>query len=404
MNINRKIYIDNFDYDLPDNRIARYPLPERDASGLLIYHGGNIRSDSFNNLPLHIEAGSLMVFNDTRVIPARLLFNKPTGAIIEIFCLEPAQPSDYQLSLGAKEKCTWNCIIGNLKRWKSNKLEKLIVTNNKTFLLKAEKLSSGHTCEIGFSWNDPGMSFASVIQAAGEMPVPPYLRRDPEIIDRSRYQTIYSKPEGSVAAPTAGLHFTQRILDKLSEAGTKCCNVTLHVGAGTFIPVKTPAIDDHLMHTEHFFVSRETVSRLINHSGKIIAVGTTTVRTLESLYWIGVKLISKPMNTAISIQQWEAYDLPQNIEPANALRTIFEYLSQNGSDELMASTQLLIIPGYRFRMADAMITNFHQPKSTLLLLVAAYIGNNWKKIYNFALENGYRFLSYGDCSLLFYDR
>jgi S-adenosylmethionine:tRNA ribosyltransferase-isomerase len=403
MPIDRKIYIDRFDYHLPDERIARYPLQERDCSKLLVYRAGKMKSDIFSNLASYITPDSLMVFNNTRVIPARLLFSKPTGSIIEIFCLEPSDPSGYTESLGSKGRCTWKCIVGNLKRWKGFHIEKHIRTENKEYILKALMLSPGNTCEIEFIWNYPGLTFAEVIEDAGLMPIPPYLKRPSEEIDRLRYQTIYSRVDGSVAAPTAGLHFTDNVLEKLAKAGIHRSEITLHVGAGTFIPVKASTVDDHMMHTEHFCISTDTIRQLIYFTGKIVAVGTTTVRTLESLYWLGVKLKNDKNCESVLLSQWEAYDLPQNMEQPAALQAVLDYMLKNGINVLKACTQHIIIPGYRFRLINAMVTNFHQPKSTLLLLIAAFTGSGWKKIYDFALKNNFRFLSYGDSSLIYYE-
>lgn len=397
MDIDRKISMSDFSYRLPADRIAAFPLVERDGSKLLVYRNGNISDDHFLNLAGHLESNSLLVFNDTRVIRARILFPKSSGTIIEVFCLEPSDPADYQLSFGRKGSCTWKCMIGNLKRWKDPVISKKVIFEGREIVLYARRTGED---EVVFTWDPQDMTFAEVLHAQGNIPIPPYLDRKPEEIDDTRYQTIYARPEGSVAAPTAGLHFTGRVLESLAAKGLNTETITLHVGAGTFVPVKSPTIEGHSMHAEHFFITAEALQNIIRHCGQINAVGTTSVRTLESLYWLGVKLLSKQKEKSLFLSQWEAYELKQDIEPIPALEAVAKYMTENRMDILQASTRLIIIPGYRFRMVQAMITNYHLPGSTLLLLVAAFTGNGWKNIYRHALDNDYRFLSYGDSSLL----
>lgn len=400
MTINpENIRIEEFSYELPDSKIAKYPLQERDQSNLLAYNQGDVKKDSFKNLDKYIEPNTSFVFNNTKVIQARLQFFKRTGAKIEIFCLEPIEPSDYVLAFQQTHKVTWKCIVGNLKKWKSGSLSKKISIGNTEIELKAAKLyGEGNAHIIEFSWDNRNFSFSEILENIGETPIPPYLNRDSEEIDKDRYQTIYSKLKGSVAAPTAGLHFTDQIIEKLKEKSVSIEEVTLHVGAGTFKPVKTETIDAHEMHTEHFIITKKTIENLIK-SNKIVSVGTTSVRTIESLYWLGVKLIEQD-NTEFHITQWEAYKLKNDIDKNESLTAILDYLTNNNLAEIQASTQIMIYPGYSFKMVDVLITNFHQPKSTLLLLIAAFIGDNWKNVYDFALNNDFRFLSYGDSSIL----
>lgn len=399
----QEIKIDEYDYDLPEERIAQYPLPERDSSRLLLYDGRGISSDRFSNIGNHIPPGSHLVFNNTRVISARLLFRKVSGAFVEVLCLEPLSPHSYELSFSSRDQVEWKCMIGNLKKWKSGILSMLFRAGGEEHSLKAERISQeGEAWRVKFSWSNPGLSFSEVMEASGHTPLPPYINRKDETEDRFRYQTVYSEIMGSVAAPTAGLHFTGELLRSLSEQGTGTSNITLHVGAGTFQPVRTSDIAGHTMHCERFSVTGETLGNLLANHGKIIAVGTTSVRTLESLYWLGVKTIAYKtrQNGQITISQWEPYGEDPGISVDESLGALKSYMSCNNINELEASTSMIIVPGYNFRMIEGMITNFHQPRSTLLLLVSAWTGNDWKRIYSYALDNGFRFLSYGDSSLL----
>ena len=399
------INIGDFGYELPEDRIAQYPAPERDGSKLLLYDGYNITSDTFRNIGNHISKGSLLVFNDTRVIRARLVFHKKSGARIEIFCLEPIEPPGYETSFSSSGPVKWKCIIGNLKKWKSRAITMKFLSGGKEYSLEAEKAGeAGEARIIKFSWDCADLSFSEVIEAAGHIPLPPYIAREDVIEDNDRYQTVYSAVKGSVAAPTAGLHFTDGVLNSLPGKGIDKVCVTLHVGAGTFQPVRSGNIASHNMHTEHFFVTHDTISKLIENEGRIIAVGTTSVRTIESIYWLGIKAIEDPdINIEnLKVGQWEPYNRNREISSAMALDALSEVMKKKGCKTLSASTQLIIIPGYRFRVTNGIITNFHQPGSTLLLLIAAWAGNAWKDIYNYALNNGFRFLSYGDSSFLFH--
>ncbi len=398
-----EISIEDYDYDLPEGRIAQYPVEERDMSNLLVYREGDIGKDIFRNLDQHIPSGSLLVFNNTRVIRARLLFRKESGAAIEILCLEPLSPVDYQMSLGSAEPVEWKCIIGNLKKWKNGQLTLSYYINKKQYNLTAEKVcKEGEAWRIRFSWDSPLACFGEVIEAAGHIPLPPYLNREDEEDDNIRYQTVYSSVKGSVAAPTAGLHFNERVLDKLRKNKVKLAELTLHVGAGTFQPVKTKNIIDHEMHCEHFYISTDTIQLLIDNLGKIIPVGTTSVRTLESLYWLGVKVSENKTdyNGSLSLDQWDAYTIESSISAEESLKHLLKMMKAENISILEASTSIIIIPGYKFRIINGMITNFHQPKSTLLLLISAWIGDKWKEVYKYALDNNFRFLSYGDSSIL----
>jgi len=399
----KSIKIEDYNYNLPDNRIAKYPKDNRDASKLLIYKNTNISNDNFSNILSYLPPKSTLVFNNTKVIQARLKFEKETGAKIEIFCLEPITPSDYALAFQEKEKTSWKCIVGNSKKWKSGKLFKSINIDNKNIEISAERIEKFDSAQlIEFSWNDSNISFGELLNAMGRTPIPPYLNRDSEDIDTKRYQTVYSKHKGSVAAPTAGLHFTDKIIENLKDNDIDIEEITLHVGAGTFRPVKSETIDQHEMHTEHFIVTKKTIEAILNNIDNIISVGTTSIRTLESLHWIGVKIMSNYniSSDKISISQWEAYQLDQEIEVKESLKAIINYLNRNELEKLITSTQIMIYPGYKFRVINGMITNFHQPKSTLLLLIAAFIGDKWKDIYKYAMDNDFRFLSYGDSSIL----
>lgn len=402
----RHIRINEFNYELPDERIAKFPLAERDSSKLLIYNHGQVSEDVFTSLPKYIPEGSLMIFNNTKVIQARLHFKKETGALIEVFCLEPAVPNDYALNFQAVGSCSWYCMIGNLKRWKEGPLSRTVSVNGKNFTLtavKKEEHGNGTSHRVEFSWDDESMTFADVLEAVGELPIPPYLNRETQESDKRTYQTVYSKIKGSVAAPTAGLHFTERVLDSLDKAGVEREEVTLHVGAGTFKPVKSEEIEGHEMHSEYFSVSRRVIEKLIEHGGEATAVGTTSVRTLESLYYIGVKLEENMDLTEeqLHVEQWMPYDYKgEKISTVRALENIKAYLDHNGLNALRTSTQIIIAPGYEYHIVRKMVTNFHQPQSTLLLLVSAFVHGDWRKIYDYALSHDFRFLSYGDSSIL----
>lgn len=400
----KNIYINDYDYDLPEDRIAQYPVKERDKSRLLLFDGNTISSDTFTNIDRYLPEGSLLVFNNTRVIRARLLFQKKSGAQIEIFCLEPNSPPDYEASFASQFPVEWKCIIGNLKKWKTGIVTMKFHLNNKEYELHAEKVSPEREAwRIRFEWNNNDISFSEVLEASGHIPLPPYITREDEKEDADRYQTVYSSVKGSVAAPTAGLHFTRDLLARLKGKGVNQVDITLHVGAGTFQPVRASKISDHHMHCEHFFVTRETINELLENHGRIIAVGTTSVRTIESLYWLGVKAINYPQSNIddLKVGQWEPYDNDQDIPVKTALKALSDLMAKHKYRSISASTKIIIIPGYKFRVITGMITNFHQPKSTLLLLISAWTGTDWHKIYAYALENGFRFLSYGDSSLLF---
>jgi len=402
----REIHIAAYNYPLPDDRIARYPLTERDHSKLLIYKEGRISEAGFKHLPDYLPEKSLMVFNNTRVIRARLLFQKVTGAQIEIFCLEPVEPHDYQLVFQQKKECIWKCLVGNLKRWKEDTLQQAICIDGESIVLTAEKKEvNGENILVRFFWDHPDYTFAEVLDAAGILPIPPYLRRETEDADLQTYQTVYSKIKGSVAAPTAGLHFTPAVFSELDKKGIRREEITLHVGAGTFKPVKSETIGEHLMHTESFVIRKDTIEQLITHFGHIIAVGTTSVRTLESLYYMGAKLVQDPSicEEELIVKQWDPYDMNTDIETIRALQAILDYLSAHDTEQLITATQIMIVPGYTFKIVRGIVTNFHQPQSTLLLLVSAFVKGNWKEIYDYALTHDFRFLSYGDSSLLLSD-
>ena len=404
-----KIKIQDYSYDLPNERIAKYPLERRDASKLLIYNnGGNgdINESFFFTLPSYIPENSLMVFNNTKVVPARLFFKKETGALIEIFCLEPVQPADYAQSFASNESCSWNVVIGNAKKWKGGEVY-LVLENAseeaKKLNLRAELIYKGDNngSVVKFKW-DSGCSFSEVLDICGRIPIPPYLNRDTEEMDYERYQTLYARIKGSVAAPTAGLHFTDNVLSELKNKGVELENVCLHVGAGTFVPVKSEYIAYHKMHTEPFEVTKEFLVKLrdLKEGQKVISVGTTSTRTLESLYFLGVQCIEN--GKPVAVEQWEPYRKEYGYTLKESIGAIVEYLEQNNMDKLVARTGIIIVPSYKFRVVDMLVTNFHQPQSTLLLLISAFVGEGrWKGIYNYALDNGFRFLSYGDSSLLF---
>lgn len=399
----KPILIDDYDYALPDERIAKYPVKERDKSKLLIYREGKIREDVFLNAADHLPADTLLIYNNTRVIHARLLFQKITGAKIELLCLEPLSPSDYTLAFASRGSCVWKCMVGNLKKWKREVLTKSISVNGQPCELTAELLGSeNNSSHIRFSWDSLDVCFAEILDCAGELPIPPYLHRKTEACDKRAYQTIYSKIQGSVAAPTAGLHFTERVFDSLKRKNIQTEELTLHVGSGTFHPVKESDIARHTMHAEFISIRKETIQKLMQFHGNVIAVGTTSVRTLESLYYIGLQILNDKVSpdTLIRVEQWEPYRTETDISTEKILQAILNYLNSQQLTALHAQTQIMIRPGYRFRFIRGMFTNFHQPKSTLLLLVAAFAGENWKDIYNYALEHDFRFLSYGDSSLL----
>ena len=399
----RHIHIRDYDYPLPDGRIAKFPLAERDSSKLLVYNHGEIGEDTFCNLPTHLPAGALIVFNNTKVIQARIHFRKETGALIEVFLLEPAAPADYEQMFQAAGRCSWYCLVGNLKKWKDGRLSRLFSVRGREVCLTVERVGEKHTSQrIDFSWDAADVPFAEILDAIGELPIPPYLNRKTEESDKTTYQTVYSKVKGSVAAPTAGLHFTDRVLASIDARGIEREELTLHVGAGTFKPVKSDDIAGHEMHTEYICVHRRTIERLIAHNGQAIAVGTTSVRTLESLYYMGLRLSRNPGLTEeqLHIDQWEPYDTVASLAPVEALRCLLAFLDRHGLSSLHTSTQIMIAPGYDYKIVKMLITNFHQPQSTLLLLVSAFVHGDWRRIYDYALAHDFRFLSYGDSSLL----
>ena len=409
----KNIHIADYDYDLPDERIAKFPLAERDASKLLVYQHGEVSEDVFTSLPKYLPQGALMVFNNTKVIQARLHFRKASadshvlGALIEVFCLEPAVPNDYQLNFSQRGAVQWFCLVGNLKKWKEGKLSREITMpdGEKVVLTCERKGLHGTSHIVEFTW-EGNYTWAELLGAVGELPIPPYLNRETQESDKRTYQTVYSKIKGSVAAPTAGLHFTERVLKALDEAGIDREELTLHVGAGTFKPVKSEEIGDHDMHTEHIAVRRQTIEKLIAHGGEAIAVGTTSVRTLESLYYMGI--LAMQGKEDLHVPQWMPYEtansqlstLNSQLSTVNSLRSLLAYMDKHHLDVLHSSTQIIIAPGYEYHIVRRMVTNFHQPKSTLLLLVSAFLKGDWHKVYDFALSHGFRFLSYGDSSLL----
>lgn len=399
----KHIHISEFNYDLPDGRIAKFPIAQRDHSKLLVYRHGEISEDVFFHLPDYLPNGALMVFNNTKVIQARLHFHKETGALIEVFLLEPYDPTDYELMFQSRGQCQWVCLIGNLKKWKEGSLHREIAVGDSTVILSVDRLQehgSGHV--VRFTWNAEDVSFAEILEAVGELPIPPYLNRATQESDKTTYQTVYSKIKGSVAAPTAGLHFTKEVLQQLDEHGIDREELTLHVGAGTFKPVKSEMIEGHEMHTEYICVRQSTLEKLLRHDASAIAVGTTSVRTLESLYYMGRKLEHNPdlSEAELHVSQWEPYDETQEITPMRAIENVLKYLQRNALPSLHSSTQIIIAPGYQYKIVKMLVTNFHQPQSTLLLLVSAFVKGDWRKIYDYALAHDFRFLSYGDSSLL----
>ena len=436
----KDIRISDFSYELPDERIAKFPVEQRDQSKLLVYEHGHISETRFSHLPEFLPKNSLMVFNNTRVIQARLHFRKETGALIEIFLLEPAEPADYEQVFRTSEACSWLCLVGNQKKWKDGTLTRQLEIKGEKIELRATRKGTQGTSQlIEFQWlvenktfplqgeSKGAFSFAEILDAIGELPIPPYLNRDTEESDKSTYQTVYSRIKGSVAAPTAGLHFTEDVLKTIENQGITREEVTLHVGAGTFRPVKSETIEGHEMHSEHISVRRQTIENLILHGGRAIAVGTTSVRTLESLYYIGRKILHNPdiAEEALAVAQWEPYEnrdsrneergrvneegetrseerdtVNSQLSTLNSLRAILDWLDRHQLDTLTSATQIIIVPGYEYKIVSHLVTNFHQPQSTLLLLVSAFVGGDWRRIYNYALDHEFRFLSYGDSSLL----
>lgn len=399
----KHIKISDYNYPLPDERIAKFPLPVRDQSKLLVYRHGEVSETRFTSLPDYLEAGELMIFNNTKVIQARLHFRKETGALIEIFCLEPIQPNDYVLNFQQTSHAAWLCMIGNLKKWKEGSLHKEMNVKGHTITLTATRGECRGTSHwVDFTWDNPEITFADILEVFGELPIPPYLNRETQESDKETYQTVYSKIKGSVAAPTAGLHFTERVLQALRDKGVDLEEVTLHVGAGTFKPVKSEEIEGHEMHTEYISVNRQTIEKLIAHGGKAIAVGSTSVRTLESLYYIGVTIASHPDagQEELHVRQWQPYETHPTMTTVESLQQILDYMKRHELEALHTSTQIIIAPGYTYHIVQKMVTNFHQPQSTLLLLVSAFVKGDWRTIYDYALAHDFRFLSYGDSSLL----
>ena len=419
----KHIKISDYNYDLPDERIAKFPIAQRDHSKLLVYKHGEVSDDVFHHLPTYLPQGALMIFNNTKVIQARLHFRKETGALIEVFLMEPAEPTDYELMFQTTGHCSWLCMIGNLKKWKEGSLKRdFEIKGNKLTLSatmrRGDALGSeaqemvakggGTNYWVDFDWDNDKVSFAEILEAVGELPIPPYLNRKTEESDKTTYQTVYSKIKGSVAAPTAGLHFTDAVLKDLDAHGIDREEVTLHVGAGTFKPVKSLEIEGHQMHTEYIVVHRRSLEKLIKHECRVIAVGTTSVRTIESLYYMGVHLLKHPEanEDELRVKQWDPYELSEDgnlvdgITPMQAIQAIIDYLDRNGLEALHSSTQIIIAPGYQYKIVKMLVTNFHQPQSTLLLLVSAFLKGDWKKVYDYALSHDFRFLSYGDSSLL----
>ena len=399
-----EIHISDYNYPLSDDRIAKYPLPERDSSKLLCYKSGLITEHIFREIPDILPENSILVYNDTKVVPARMNFVRDTGAHIEIFCLRPHNPTDYNIIFATKSSCEWSCVIGNSKRWKDDVLRLYNPDNDpkiNELNLRATLIEkNGETGLVHFEW-DNGEVFSNVLDICGKVPIPPYLNRETESIDVERYQTLYARFKGSVAAPTAGLHFTDRVLSKIDSKGIERETVCLHVGAGTFLPVKTDDVAEHPMHREPFVVKRDFINKIIKDidSKKVVAVGTTSVRTLESLYYVGVSCIET--GSPVDVEQWAPYTRDYKYSTKESLQAIADYLEASGLDELKIGTRIIIVPGFKFRIVNVLITNFHQPESTLILLVSAFLNGNWRQVYNYALEHGFRFLSYGDSSILF---
>ena len=398
----KEIAIGEYAYHLPDGQVPRFPAQERDGSRLLVYRAGTITDEQFTSIHHYIEPDSLMVFNNTRVIQARILMQKDTGAHIEIFCLEPHQPAEYSQAFSVTGQCQWHCMVGNLRKWKSGTVCKELHVDGTTLLLTAELIQrNDKSVIVQFSWEPSQYQFAQILEAAGKLPIPPYLGRDTEASDYDRYQTVYSQHKGSVAAPTAGLHFTESVFSQLRSKNIQLSEVTLHVGAGTFRPVQSETLGGHEMHTEHFEITRNFLVQLRQSLGKVVAVGTTSVRTIESLYWLATD-ISRGIRT-LQVGQWSPYEGTASLSAADAIDVLIAYCDQTGETTLRASTCLIIAPGYVWRFVNRIVTNFHQPESTLLLLVSAYAGSDWKKIYDHALSHGYHFLSYGDSSILIHE-
>ena len=400
----KHIKIKDYNYPLTDVRIAKYPLSERDHSKLLIYDKGEIKEDVFYNIAEYLPKNALMIFNNTKVIQARMHFRKDTGALIEVFLLEPYAPADYEQMFQTTSECSWLCLVGNLKKWKGQQLGREINIKGKDVFVKVDYEREHHTSHlIKFSWNNNEVSFAEILDAIGELPIPPYLNRETQESDKTTYQTVYSKIKGSVAAPTAGLHFTDNVLSSVSNYGIDLEEITLHVGAGTFKPVKSDEIGEHNMHSEFVCVHKSTIEKLLLHDGKAIAVGTTSVRTLESLYYIGLKLLKDKdlSEDELHVCQWEPYaDDVKQVSAVKAIEQIREYMEEKNVNSIHFSTQIIIVPGYDYKIVKMLVTNFHQPQSTLLLLVSAFLHGDWKRVYDYALSHDFRFLSYGDSSLL----
>ncbi len=419
----KHIKISDYNYDLPDERIAKFPIAQREHSKLLVYRHGEVSDDVFFRLPEYLPKGALMVFNNTKVIQARMHFRKETGALIEVFLMEPAEPTDYESMFQSSAHCAWLCMIGNLKKWKEGSLKREFEIKGHQLTLSATMrrgemeangkhvpiaVDGGTNYWVDFDWNNENVSFAEILEVIGELPIPPYLNRETQESDKITYQTVYSKIKGSVAAPTAGLHFTDAVLTNLDACGIDREEVTLHVGAGTFKPVKSLEIEGHQMHTEYIVVHRRSLEKLLKHQCQVIAVGTTSVRTIESLYYMGVHLIHHPEANEedLHVCQWTPYeqsedgDLVNGITPMQAIQAIVDYLDVNGLEALHSSTQIIIAPGYTYKIVKMLVTNFHQPQSTLLLLVSAFLHGDWHKVYDYALAHDFRFLSYGDSSLL----
>ena len=407
----KEIHISEYNYDLPDERIAKFPMAERDHSKLLVYNHGQVSEDIFYNLPAYLPQGALMVMNNTKVIQARLHFRKanangePLGALIEIFLLEPALPADYEQMFQQTDRCSWLCLVGNQKKWKEGALSRTIDVKGTAVEFRATRRGEHGTSQwIDFEWSG-GVSFAEILDVMGELPIPPYLNRETQESDKTTYQTVYSKIKGSVAAPTAGLHFTERVLQAVDARGIEREEVTLHVGAGTFRPVKSDTIGEHDMHTEYIAVRRHTLERLLAHHCEAIAVGTTSVRTLESLYYMGLKVMAHPdlAEDQLHVNQWEPYDVgckKEDVGSVEAIQALYDWMVRHELSVLHSSTQIIIAPGYTYKIVKRLITNFHQPQSTLLLLVSAFVKGDWRQIYDYALSHDFRFLSYGDSSLL----
>ena len=397
-----EIRIEDYNYNLPDERIAKYPLPQRDGSKLLHYKDGNVTEKKFSEIASLLPEGSIMVFNDTKVVPARLHFQRSTGAHIEIFCLEPVQPEEYVTMFAVTDKCRWKCIVGNVKRWKNDTLNLYNPDSNEevtSLALKADLIErQGETSIVEFSW-EGGLPFSKVLEIGGSIPIPPYLNRNTEDVDLERYQPLYARFRGSVAAPTAGLHFTENVLQAIRERNITTETVCLHVGAGTFLPVKSSLVSEHTMHREPFVVTLDFLEKLLSKTGKLVAVGTTSVRTLESLYYVGVKCIET--GVPADVDQWDPYSREYSYTLDESLSALVDYLKKNNMKDIQLGTRIIIVPGYQFKVVDVLVTNFHQPQSTLLLLISGFVKGDWHKIYNFALDNDFRFLSYGDSSILF---